>query len=111
MNHNKYPSWLSGHVKRCSQQRVTTLELCSSAGNELLEVWYYGDLYQVPNEELLYIVNSDSAPVLIVGRDPKLKEKFVIFDGAKHGYSAMFCDEYEQRVLATRTLRKYDSSR
>ena len=38
------PTWLEGHVKERKQKRLPTVTLCSSAGNELLEVWYYGDL-------------------------------------------------------------------
>ena len=41
------PTWLEGHVKERKQKRLPTVTLCSSAGNELLEVWYYGDLLTV----------------------------------------------------------------
>ncbi len=40
----KYPTWLTGHVKEWAQKRLPTVTLCSTTGNELLEVWYYGDL-------------------------------------------------------------------
>ena len=40
----KYPTWLTGHVKEWAEKRLPTVTLCSTAGNELLEVWYYGDL-------------------------------------------------------------------
>ena len=32
------PTWLEGHVKEREQKRLPTVTLCSSAGNELLEV-------------------------------------------------------------------------
>ena len=38
------PTWLEGHVKERKQKRLPTVTLCSAVGNELLEVWYYGDL-------------------------------------------------------------------
>ena len=41
------PTWLEGHVKEQAQKRLPTVTLCSSAGNELLEVWYYGELFTV----------------------------------------------------------------
>ena len=43
------PTWLEGHVKERKQKRLPTVTLCSSAGNELLEVWYYGDLLDEHN--------------------------------------------------------------
>ena len=46
----KYPTWLTGHVKEWAEKRLPTVTLCSTAGNELLEVWYYGDLLTVKGE-------------------------------------------------------------
>ena len=40
----KYPTWLTGHVKEWAEKRLPTVTLCSTTDNELLEVWYYGDL-------------------------------------------------------------------
>ena len=36
----KYPTWLEGHVKEWAEKRLPTEALCSTTGNELLEVWY-----------------------------------------------------------------------
>ena len=52
-----------------------------------------------------YIVDADY-PCLIVGKDPITKEEFVIFDGMKHGYDAMFCNERMENV--TRELKLYE---
>ena len=46
----KYPTWLTGHVKEWAEKRLPTVTLCSTTGNELLEVWYYGDLLTVKGE-------------------------------------------------------------
>ena len=35
----KYPTWLTGHVKEWAEKRLPTVTLCSTTGNELLEVW------------------------------------------------------------------------
>ena len=35
----KYPTWLTGHVKEWAQKRLPTVTLCSTTGNELLELW------------------------------------------------------------------------
>ena len=53
-----YPTWLTGHVKEWAQKRLPTVTLCSTTGNELLEVWYYGDLLTLNEEPQPYIVPS-----------------------------------------------------
>ena len=50
----KYPTWLTGHVKEWAEKRLPTVTLCSTTGNELLEVWYYGDLLTVKGEPQSY---------------------------------------------------------
>ena len=82
----KYPTWLTGHVKEWAEKRLPTVTLCSTTGNELLEVWYYGDLLTVKGEPQSYIVDSDEAPGLVAARDPESGEAFIIFDGGRHGY-------------------------
>ena len=94
----KYPTWLTGHVKEWAQKRLPTVTLCSTTGNELLEVWYYGDLLTLNEEPQLYIVPSYFAPELVTARDPESGEEFVIFDGGRHGYDNMFCDEHDPDV-------------
>ena len=66
----KYPTWLIGHVKEWTEKRLTTVTLCSTTGNELMEVWYYGDLLTVKGEPQSYIIDGDEAPGLVVARDP-----------------------------------------
>lgn len=100
----KYPTWLTGHVKEWAQKRLPTVTLCSTTGNELLEVWYYGDLLTLNEEPQLYIVPSYFAPELVTARDPESGEEFVIFDGGRHGYDNMFCDEHDPSELEHRPL-------
>lgn len=104
----KYPSWLEGHVKEYTEKELTTVTLCSDAGNDLLEVWYYGNLFMVKGELQQYIVDGDEAPGMVVARDPESGEEFIIFDGGKHGYDNMFCDEHDEQAMAERMLTKYD---
>ena len=103
----KYPTWLTGHVKEWAQKRLPTVTLCSTTGNELLEVWYYGDLLTLNEEPQLYIVPSYFAPELVTARDPDSGEEFVIFDGGLHGYDNMFCDEPDSEALEHRPLKQY----
>ena len=102
------PSWLEGHIKEWKQKRLTTVTLCSTSGNEWLEVWYYGDLLTINGEPQLYIVPSYFAPELVAARDPESGEEFVVFDGGRHGYDNMFCDEHDFDELERRTLKRYE---
>ena len=65
------PTWLEGHVKEREQKRLPTVTLCSSAGNELLEVWYYGDLLTVKGESQFYIIDGGEAPGLVEARNQR----------------------------------------
>ena len=102
------PSWLEGHIKEWKQKRLTTVTLCSTSGNERLEVWYYGDLLTINGEPQLYIVPSYFAPELVTARDPESGEEFVVFDGGRHGYDNMFCDEHDLDELERSTLKRYE---
>ena len=102
------PSWLEGHIKEWKQKRLTTVTLCSTSGNEWLEVWYYGDLLTINGEPQLYIVPSYFATELVAARDPESGEEFVVFDGGRHGYDNMFCDEHDLDELERRTLKRYE---
>ena len=104
----KYPTWLTGHVKEWAQKRLPTVTLCSTTGNELLEVWYYGDLLTLNEDPQLYIVPSYFAPELVTARDPESGEEFVIFDGGRHGYDNMFCEEHDPAELKNRPLKRYE---
>ena len=83
-------------------------DTCSTTGNELLEVWYYGDLLTVKGEPQSYIVDGDELPGLVAARDPESGEEFVIFDGGRHGYDNLFCDEHDPAQLAHRPLTRYE---
>ncbi len=104
----KYPTWLTGHVKEWAEKRLPTVTLCSDTGNELLEVWYYGDLLTVNGEPQPYIADSDEAPGLVAARDPESGEEFVIFDGGRHGYNNLFCDDHDPAKLEHRPLKRYE---
>ncbi len=88
--------------------RLPTVTLCSTTGNELLEVWYYGDLLTLNEEPQSYIVDSYEAPGLVAARDPESGEEFVIFDGGRHGYDNLFCDEHDPAELEHRPLKRYE---
>lgn len=44
----------------------------------------------------------------MAARDPESGEEFVVFDGGRHGYDNMFCDEHDLDELERRTLKRYE---
>ena len=107
MKIEQYPTWLEGHIKGSLEEK-SMVTLCSSTGNEWLEVWYYGELFTIIGEVQPYIVDSDEAPALVVAHDRDTGENFVIFDGGRHGYDNMFCDEHDRVALENRPLKRYE---
>ena len=103
-----YPTWLEGHIKRYEHKRLPTVTLCSSSGNDLLEVYYYGDMFQVKGESQPYIGATDTAPLLIVAKDSRSDEEFVVFDEGKHGYNSMVCESFDATQMSKRKLTRLD---
>lgn len=101
------PTYLEKYVKEYRENEFTELTLRSSAGNEIFEVWYYGNLFKVKGEEQPYIVETDVAPEIIIAKDTATGEEIVIHDGAIHGYNNMFCDEYDEETIKGRALKQY----
>ena len=98
------PCYLKKHIVKIKEKKDSTIGiLASSTGNTNLEIYYYGDTIKI--KKTPQIVDADY-PCLIVGKDPITKEEFVIFDGMKHGYDAMFCNERMENV--TRELKLYE---
>ena len=100
----KYPTWLTGHVKEWAQKRLPTVTLCSTTGSELLEVWYYGDLLTVKGEPQSYIVDGDEAPGLVVARDPESGEDTLWY------WTEEDPQELKQNVLLSNILMQYMNS-
>lgn len=107
-NNKNIPTYLKNFAKDIEANDFTLITINSSTGNEKLEIWYYGELFSIQNETQLYIGNTDTAPEKIVAKDPLTGEEIVLFDGAKHGYDNMFCEEYEADSINNRPLIKYD---
>ena len=102
------PTYLEKYVKDVQEKRLIELSICSTAGNELFEVWYYGDLFEVKGEQQLYITETDAAPEKIVAKDVLTGEEILLHDGALHGYDNMFCNEYDPETVQDRPLKKCD---
>lgn len=62
-------------------------QLKSSTGNTRFKIKYYGEIYSG------LIGGTDDAPSLVHAVDATTGEEILLFDGCKHGYDAMLCDD------------------
>ena len=85
------PFYLENHLTNIKEKKdETTGILISASGNTDLEIYYYGELIQIGKTPY---IGEGEYHCLIVAKDPVSGEEFVVFDGAKHGYDAMFCND------------------
>lgn len=109
----KYPKYLTNHIKKFTRKNTTdiTLNLQSLIGNELLEIYYYGELKTVTtpdNIDSKMILDTNVAPCKIIAKDIETDKNFLLFDNATCGFKNMFEYHYEdQKVLDNRILERY----
>jgi len=53
-SNEKIPTWLRNNIKNFEENIFREMIICSSSGDEMFEVWYYGDLYKVKWEKQPY---------------------------------------------------------
>ena len=70
----------------------------SSSKGKQFKLHYCG----VYEADIALLVNREEYPVLIYAEDIETQERILLFDYAKHGYDAMFCDEYDIELLQER---------
>lgn len=98
------PYYLENHIANVKEKSSSTVGiLTSSEGNTNLELYFYGDTVEI--KKTPYIVNAEF-PCLLVAKDTVTGEEFTIFDGMKHGYDAMFCNQPCEH--AKRELKLYE---
>lgn len=98
------PYYLKNHLIDIKETRdKTTAILSSAAGNTNLEIFFYGELINIKRTPF---ITDGEFPCIIVAKDPVSGEEFVVFDGMKHGYDPLFCNEYLKN--AKRNLIKYE---
>ena len=98
------PFYLKNHLINIKEKKdMTKGILVSSTGNSNLEIYFYGEL--INYKRTPFIIDSEY-PCLIVAVDPLTKEEFIVFDGTKHGYDALFCNEKYENI--NRDLEKYE---
>ena len=105
----KVPTYLSKNACNVKSGDYLSVDIQSKNGNSLFEVYYYGDLFEVKGEKLPFIVDNEAEiPCKIVAKDTETGEEILLFDGYRHGYNAMFCDEFDPEEVEKRTLVKYN---
>lgn len=73
-------------------------QIQSATGGRTFKLYYCGTYA----DDIELLVGQDDFPVLVYAEDCVTKERILLFDYAKHGYDALFCDEYEEEVLEQR---------
>jgi hypothetical protein len=98
------PSYLAKYVSYDKAEyfkRVLEIEwrgqVQSSAGRTLFKLKYYGDRH--PDGR---IVGTGFAPALVYAVDVVSGEAILLFDGCRHGFRAMFLDDYTSTQVANR---------
>ena len=105
----KVPTYLSKNACNVKSDDYLSIDIQSKNGNSLFEVYYYGDLFEVKGEKLPFIVDNEAEiPCKIVAKDTETGEEILLFDGYRHGYNAMFCEEFDLAEVEKRTLVKYN---
>ncbi|WP_298641369.1 hypothetical protein [uncultured Cardiobacterium sp.] len=73
-------------------------------GTDCFRIRYYGTLY----ENL--ITDTDFAPAKITAVAVASGREILLFDGCRHGYNAMLCDEYSAAQHNDRPLQDLDAA-
>ncbi len=111
MNKSNYqsPTYLEKFVSYENEEYFNDIDLSiewrgqiqSSTKNKKFRVKFYGEILK----EYGLITGDEFSEALIVAEDIETKEEIVIFDGCKHGYNSMFCDEFSEKQLKNRPLK------
>lgn len=97
------PNHLQAYASNAQQvdEVIHQFDLVASNGKAEFQIYYYGEILDGTETT---IVATDFAPQLIIAREPQSHEEIVLFDGTKHGYNAMFCDEYSENQRQNRPM-------
>lgn len=103
------PAYLDGlTTEHSSQDELKDFEwdgqLKALSGQTEFKIKFYGQLHK---DFKNLIVGTDLSPALIYALDTSTNEEILIFDGCKHGYNAIFCDEYSQEQIENRKAGKF----
>ncbi|MBQ8638521.1 MAG: hypothetical protein IJ468_05075 [Lachnospiraceae bacterium] len=101
------PTHLDGFVKEYAirKHHFRRMTICSSSGTDQLELWYVGEVKEGKEP---WIIGTENQPVRIMAKDPVSGEEILIFDGARHGYEAMFCEADFRETDQVVCWKKYE---
>jgi len=108
----RVPTYLANHVFNVTRDDYLNVQVRSGAGGEYFEIYYFGELFHddLPNDYIadFYDDEDELVPCKLVAKCVKTGEEILLFDGAAHGYNAMFCDELDAEKVARRELVKFN---
>ena len=109
----RVPTYLANNLFNVTQDDYLNAQIRSHAGGEYFEIYYFGELFRgetLPNDYIadFYDDKGELVPCKLVAKCVKTGEEILLFDGAAHGYNAMFCDEPGAEKVARRELVKFN---
>lgn len=109
----RVPTYLVNNLFNVTRDDYLNVQIRSGAGGEYFEIYYFGELFRdeaLPNDYIadLYDDEDELVPCKLVAKCVKTGEEILLFDGATHGYNAMFCDELDAEKVARRELVKFN---
>jgi hypothetical protein len=78
-------------------------KLRTTQGQTKFNIKYFGQLH---DDYKNLIVGTDDTPALVLAIEPTTGQEILIFDGCRHGYNAMFCDNYSDEQKNKRKADK-----
>ena len=91
------PTHLPANSIASATESGRRFDLRSSKGGAAFTVSYFGEIMAEHG-----LIVGDEVPALVVARAVDTGEEVVLFDGGRHGYDAMFVDEYDSGNLDER---------
>ena len=101
------PTHLQAYVRPGSLNSPDNIEYrfsLAADGADRFRIRYYGELYDG------LITDTEDAPARIVAIEPESGREILLFDGGRHGYNAMLCDEHDEETLKNRPLQDLDDT-
>ncbi len=101
-NFRNIPDELYNRFRGSENDYTWTRQLISPSGNSKFKIRYYGDR----NKNL--ILPLKELPQNIVAISSETNEELILFDGAKHGYNAVFWQEFPKEAHNRNTQIEYN---
>ncbi|MBI3232080.1 MAG: hypothetical protein HYZ51_03315 [Candidatus Doudnabacteria bacterium] len=99
------PSFLDGLTEHIAapkklQKHEWRRKLRTPSGQTKFKINYFGQLHHRYQN---LIVGIGDLPAIVLAIEPTSGQEILLFDGCRHGYNAMFCDNYSQEQRTKRT--------